>query len=197
MALTLYHSPGSRSSRIRWLLEELELDYAVELVPREARSSKDYRRRHPFGRVPALETDEGVIFETAAICLHVAEMHPAAGLIPSEGSYARAQVYQWISVGLTEVEPHVAEARRSAETDPDRAEAARDHVLAAVAVVDRALNGRDYLVGGRFTVADLLCGSSLFGARRLELTSDAPALDGYLERLEARPARRRAYADTA
>lgn len=197
MGLTLFHSPGSRSSRVRWLLEELEVDYALTLVSREDRSSDEHRRRHPLGRVPALQTDDGVIFETAAICLHLAEQHASAGLIPADGSLERALVYQWISVGLTEIEPPVAEVWRAGDADPERAEAARGRARTAVGVVDQALDGHDYLVGGSFTVADVLCGSALFGARRLELTTELPAVQAYLARLEARPARQRAYADNA
>lgn len=194
MALVLFHSPNSRSARVRWLLEELDIEYAIKLVPREERTSDEHRRRHPLGRVPALETDQGTIFETAAICLHLAEQHPEAGLLPPEGSFDRALVYQWISFGLTEIEPPTADVRRHADSDPERAETARERVRAAIGVITGVLDGREYLLGRNLSVADILCGSALFGARRLELTADVPAVEAYLDRLEARPARQRAYA---
>lgn len=196
MAVRLYHAPNSRSARVRWLLEEIGADYDVTVVTREERSSDEHRRRHPLGRVPALETDEGTLFETAALCLHLAERHPEAGLLPPEGSFDRALVYQWISVGLTEIEPFLAEAARAAESDPGRAEVARERARSGVQVVNAALEHHDFLVGDRFSVADILCGSNLFSARRAELITDAPAVAAYLDRLEARPARKRAYETT-
>jgi len=194
VTVRLAYSPNSRAARVRWLLEELGAEYELIPVSGEARRSAEHLRRHPLGRVPALETAAGTLFETAAICLHLAELNPAAGLLPAEGSYERALVYQWISVGLTEIDAFVAEATRAAESDPERAEAARERVRSAVAAVEAALERDDFLVGGRFSVADVLCGSSLFTARRNGLTAAAPAVERYLEQLEARPARQRAYA---
>ena len=193
MTLRLYHAPDSRSARVRWLLEEIGSDYEIIVVTREERSSDAHRRRHPLGRVPALETDEGTLFETAALCLHIAETHPEAGLLPPEGSFDRALMYQWISVGLTEIEPFLGEAVRAAESDPERAEAARERARDAIRVVDDALRGQEYLVGDRLTAADILCGSTLLSARRTGLTEGAPSVEAYLDRLEARPARSRAY----
>jgi glutathione S-transferase len=194
VALRLFHSPNSRSARVRWLLEEIGAEYDITVVTREDRSSTAHRERHPLGRVPALETDDGTLFETMALCLHIAETNPDAGLLPPEGSFDRALVYQWISVGLTEIEPFLGEATRAAESDPERAEVARERVRATIRVVDNALEGREFLVGDHLSVADILCGSALFSARRAELISEAPAVAAYLTRLEARPARERAYA---
>jgi len=192
MTIRLSHSPNSRSVRVRWLLEELGTNYELRIVTGSDRSSPGHRQRHPLGRVPALETDEGTLFETVALCLHLAERDPEAGLLPVEGSFERALVYQWISFGLTEIEPFIAEAARAADSDPERAESARARVGAAVEVVEAALEGREYLVDERFSVADILCGSALFSARRALLTAEAPGVDAYLTRLEARPARKRA-----
>jgi glutathione S-transferase len=193
MALRLSHSPGSRSARVRWLLEELDADYELVPVDRDARSSPEHRRRHPLGRVPALETDEGTLFETAALCLYLAELHPEAGLLPPEASFARALVYQWISFGLSEIEPFTAEAARLSESDPERAEQARERVRLAVAALEDVLARNAFLVGDKLTVADVTCGSALFSARRQGLTDGHTAVAAYLERLEQRPARTRAY----
>ena len=193
VTLQLSYTPNTRAARVRWLLEEIGVDYSIQPVSREDRAGADHRRRHPLGRVPALETDEGTLFETAAICLHLAERHPGAGLLPPEGSFQRALVYQWISLGLTEIEPFLAEATRAAESDPERASSARERARSAVVVVEAALEGPEFLAGEALSVADVLCGSSLFSARRAGLTGDSPAVEAYLIRLEARPARIRAY----
>jgi len=194
VTLRLLHRPNSRSARVRWLLEDIGAPYELVPVSDEEKASEEYRSRHPLGRVPVLETDEGIVFETLAVCVHLAEQYPEASLLPAPGSFDRALVFQWISLGLTEVEPHLGEMRRAEESAPELAEAARGRARATVGVLDAALADREFLVGARFTLADLLCGSALFAARRAELVSDAPAVEAYLARLEGRPARQRAYA---
>ncbi len=118
--MRLYHRPGSRSSRVLWLLEELELPYELTEVSHADADGDGSRRGHPLGRIPVLEYDDGrFVFESAAICLHLAE----GRLMPPPGSYERALVYQWVLFGMTEVEPKVAEAYRTAVTDPERSAA--------------------------------------------------------------------------
>ena len=90
VGLHLFHAPSSRSARARWLLEELGADYKITVVIREERSGEPYRQQHPLGCVPALETDRGTLFETMALCLQIAETHPQAELLPSQGSFERA-----------------------------------------------------------------------------------------------------------
>jgi glutathione S-transferase len=172
--MLLYHLPGSRSSRVLWALEETGAEY--ELVP-----------------VPVAEIDGSLLFETAALCLYIAETHSDAGLLPAVGTMDRARVYQWISFGLTEIEPGVVEVFRSKETDPARAEAGKERVTVAAAVVEDALaDGRDYLLGDAFTIADIICGGTLFGSRRFEIPLGENT-NRFLDRLAARPARKRAY----
>ena len=131
MTLRLLHRPNSRSARVRWLLEEIGVPYELVPVSDEEKASEEYRSRHPLGRVPVLETDEGIVFETLAVCVHLAEQYPEASLLPAPGSFDRALVFQWISLGLTEVEPHLGEMRRAEESAPELAEAARGRAFPA------------------------------------------------------------------
>jgi glutathione S-transferase len=192
--IRLFHVPGTRSTRVLWLLEELGEPYELELMRPEERKSPEHLERHPLGRVPAIEEDGGYVFESAAICLHVADLHPEAGLIPPVGSHERALVYQWVLFAMTELETNLIESRSSTESDPERASSAAARFLEAAGVVEKALEGREYLVGDRFTVADLTVSGVLAFARRLEVLKDSPALDAYLARIAARPARARALA---
>ena len=144
-----------------------------------------------------VEDDEGFVFESAGICLHLADLHPEAGLIPKVGTHDRALVYQWTLYGMTELEAPIVDWFRTRETNPEQAEAAAERVRAAAAVVEQALARADSLVGGRFTVADVVVGGVLAFARGLELLSGVPRIDAYLARLEERPARQRALAVTA
>jgi glutathione S-transferase len=189
----VYHVPNTRSTRVVWLLEEIGAPYDITVLEADERRGDEHRVRHPLGRVPVVEDDEGFVFESLAILLHVADLHPDAGLIPPVGTHERALVYQWSTFAMTELEPKLIEvlvARRA--EDEERSAAAADTFCEAAAVVERALEGHDYLVGDRFTVADLVCGAVLLFARRYELTEGLPGIGAYLERVESRPARQRA-----
>jgi glutathione S-transferase len=191
----LYHVPNTRSTRVLWLLEEIGAPYDVTLMTRDERREESHLTRHPLGRVPVIEDDEGFVFESLAILLHIADLHPDAGLIPPPGSHDRALVYQWATFAMTELEPGILEvfvARR--KEDAERLEEATDSFRQAAGAVEDALDDADYLVGGRFSVADLVCAAVLLFARRAELIDGFPRIAAYLERIESRPARQRATA---
>jgi glutathione S-transferase len=154
--------------------------------------------RHPLGRVPVLEAGGEVLFESTAICLHLADQHPEAGLIGPVGSHDRAAVYQWALFAMTEIEPPIVEFAWDSQGDPERAAAGADRFRAGAAVIDRALEGHDFLVEERFTVADIVTGAVLAGATRRKLLphADLPGLSAYVDRLVARPALVRAAAAT-
>ena len=194
--MRLYHVPGTRSSRVLWLLEEIGAPYELTVMTREERQTPEHLRRHPLGRVPVLEDDDGFVFESAALCLHLADLHPDAQLIAPLGTHERALAYQWTVFAMTELEPAIIEVRRS-DDDPARAEAGAERFQAAARAVERALEGHDYLVGDRFSVADLVCGAVLVFGKSAGLTDNLPNITGYLTRLEARPARIRAASITA
>jgi glutathione S-transferase len=95
---------------------------------------------------------------------------------------------------MSELEPAILEVRRNREDNPDHAQAGAERFTTAAAAIEQALDGHQYLVGERFSVADLVCGAVLIFARSTSLTDDMPNINAYLERLEARPARQRATA---
>jgi len=180
---------------VLWLLEEIGAPYDLTVMTGDERRGEEHRRRHPLGRVPVVEDDDGFVFESLAILLHVADLHPEARLIPPPGSHDRALLYQWGAFAMTELEADlfdVITARRA--EDDERTAAATSQFAEQVAVVERALEGREYLVGDGFTVADLVCASVLLAARRHELIDGLPSIAAYLERIENRPARQRALA---
>lgn len=163
-------------------------------MARDERQTNEHRRRHPLGRVPVLEDDEGFLFESAGLCLHVGDLYPDAQLNWPPGTHKRALVYQWTLFAMTELEPAIVEARQYQEDDPPRAQAGAERVRAAAAVIEEALDGHEYLVGDRFSVADLVCGAVLLYAKSAGLTDGLPSINAYADRLEARPARQRANA---
>lgn len=184
----LFYMPRTRSSRVLWLLEEIGEPYDLTEIAGAERRSAAHLDRHPLGRVPALELDDGtVIFESAAICLQLADLHQDAGLTAPLGSSERALVYQWVVFAMTELEgPLFRWIRELGEGIADSP--ASQRFADAAAGLEAALKRGDWVLGERFTVADVLCASVLSGAHSRQLLEPWPGLRAYVERAEARPA---------
>ncbi|HJX46505.1 MAG TPA: glutathione S-transferase family protein [Gaiellaceae bacterium] len=194
----LYQREGAgRPPRVRWALEEAGAPYEYVVLTKDEGSRDEHAARHPLRRVPALESDTGTLFESAALCLQIADLYPEAELIPAIGTHARGQVYQWSFFAMTELEPAVLRAyieTHAAVPDPEAVTKAEARLAKAAAALAGALDGHDYLVDDRFTIADVVMGGVLHSARRLELMPDSPTLVAYLTRLDGREAKQRAYA---
>jgi glutathione S-transferase len=190
----LYYMPRTRSSRVLWMLEEIGAPYELTEIAGAERRSADHLGRHPLGRVPALELSDGTtMFESAAICLQLADLYPDAGLIAPPGSPDRALGYQWVVFGMTELEaPMYRWIRDQSQGTTESPE--RERFADAAAAIESALVGGDWLLGRRFTVADVICASVLAGANSRDLLREWPAVRAYVERGEARPAYARAAA---
>ncbi len=101
----LYHRQGAgRPPRVRWTLEEAGASYEYVVMDEAEGHGPEHAERHPLGRVPVLETDDGLLFESAALCLHIADSNPEANLIAPLGTRERAQTYQWVFFTMTELE---------------------------------------------------------------------------------------------
>lgn len=191
--MRLFHRENaSRPPRVRWTLEEVGAPYDWVVLTLEQTKSPEHRERHPLGRVPVLEDHEGSLYESAALCLHIADTHPEARLIGPLGSRERALVYQWTLFAMTELEPPLIAEARAGEAAASAA--ARERFGVAAGVVDEALDGHDYLVGDQFTVADIIVAGVFRSALRRELLMPSERLSAYLERLASRLAYAHAYA---
>jgi glutathione S-transferase len=195
-AMRVYHREGAgRPVRVAWTLEELGEPYELTVVAGEDRHGADYRARHPLGKVPALEDEHGAVFESAAICLHLADQKPELGLVPPLGSHERALVYQWTVFAPAELEPSLIEtwSFTSAGDAPERAERAHKRFVAAMTAVGDSLGEREYLLGDQFTVADVLVGTALAFTTKVGISDQLPAnLTAYVGRLAGREAFQRA-----
>jgi glutathione S-transferase len=192
MLMRLYHSPGTRGTRVVWTLEEIGEPYEVKIVTHEDRGSEEHRQRHPLGRVPVVELDDGrTIFESAAVCLHLADLHPDAGLIPEVGTYERGLTYQWSVFAMAEVEKRVFGwlfAKRRGDDLTEHADA-----FAPVAdALREAVRDQTWLAGETFTVADILCASMIGNAFNRELLTEEGPLHDWAQRAQQRPANLRA-----
>jgi glutathione S-transferase len=200
--MKLYYVPRTRASRPRWVLEELGVPYElVRLEPGEKGTrATEHLLRHPLGHVPVLEDRGQFIFESGAICMHLADLFPERRLLPPPGSVDRALAYQWILFAVTEMEPPLvmlsAEARRpEAERSAAAVAVARERFVQAARALEIALAGRKFLLGDAFGVADVMVGATLAWGRTLRVLEGVPVVEAYLARLRERPAWQRALAD--
>jgi glutathione S-transferase len=184
----LFFMPRTRSNRVLWALNEIGAPFESTRVASEERRSPEHLARHPLGRVPAFELDDGTImFESAAICLQLGDLYPDSGLLPPPGSSARALVYQWVIFGMTELEAPLyrwlGEMRDGATGSP-----ASTRFTEAADAIAAALAGKTWLLGDQFTVADIVCVGVLGGAASRDLLEPWPVLRDYVAQGEARPA---------
>ena len=198
--LTLVHVPLSRSLRVRWLLEELELPYRLE-----TRSFADLKRPehlalHPLGKVPVLRDGELVLFESGAILQHLLERYGAGRLEPKPGTAERSVHWQWFHYAEASVTPPLGLVVRHTMLLPEAermlavADWARAQAAQILAPVERALASRSWLLP-ELSAADVMMGYSVKLASLLRLLGPAtPNLSGYLARCEERPAWQRALA---
>ena len=194
--LKLHFAPNSRAGRIMWLLEELELPYdmnRMDFNPKDLKSD-EHRARHPLGRVPVLDDDDVSIYESGAIVEYVLERHKNGGLKPAGDSPLFPEYLQWFHYCEGMVMPPVNTiVVQTLLLPPDRRDEtalgqAQRLLTKALAPVDEALAGRDYLIGD-FSGADIMLGHACFMSNRLGCVPDEMAnLKGYVERIAARPA---------
>lgn len=191
----LYHRPmAGRPVRAAWMLEEAGATFEVVRLSMEQTTAPEHRERHPLGRVPVLEDADGTLFESAAVCLHIADVLPAAGLIAPPGTRDRALAYQWVLFAMTEVEPQFVPLLSRPTTPPELVDGARRRLRERLEVLEDALRDQTFLVGDAFSVADVVMGSLAADIVAFGYAEDFPGIAAYVERLEERPARQRAVA---
>ncbi|MEO3413815.1 glutathione S-transferase [Roseovarius sp. CAU 1744] len=200
--IRLHHVPFSRSFRVLWLLEELGLD--CELIRYSIRdgSLRDpaYLAKSPAGRVPALEIDGEVIFESAAILQILCERHPQAGLAPAPGAPDRARFLEII--GFAETMASLIEnlnmqhlfLRDPSQASPVVLKLITARLRSTLGAMETLLGDQDYLLPSGFSAADAMMGFNLFAAPYYVDLSRFPGLEAYRARLEAREAYKTARA---
>lgn len=194
-ALTFYTNPMSRGRIVRWMLEEIGEPYETRVLEYgPPMQTPAYRALNPMGKVPTLVHGETVVTEAAAICAYLADAFPAAGLAPSPGSPARGAYYRWLFFGAGPVEAAVTDSSMGLTPEsPDAQRRAGYGSLARVLdTLSAHLSGNDYLLGDRFSAADVYTGMQLVWARMFGNADDRPGFAAYAERLMARPAAIRA-----
>src|SRR5690348_11465604 len=194
--ITLYHAPRSRSSRIIWLLEELGAEYKIELVDirRGDGSGKpapdSYRAISPLKKVPAIKVYDEVVFESAAICLYLTDSHQRKELGPLPGSNDRAEYVRWLFFYAGALEPAATARFQGWDKDQPTGFGTFEEIEGAIS---SQLEKAPYIVGDRFTAADILYTSALQFFKGT-LFPDRKHYNDYVARTTARPAYARSQA---
>jgi glutathione S-transferase len=192
--MRLYEFGPTRSIRVRWTLQEMGVPFepvVVNLRQGEHRRP-EFLALNPAGRVPVLVDGDRVLTESAAIVLYLAEKFPERGLLPSD-LVERGQCHRWLLFTVTELEQPLwriaRHTRLYAEADrlPADVAIARREFEEMAAVLERHMQGPEFVAGDRVSVADFVLAWTLDWAHETELLGACPELRAYLDRMYARP----------
>jgi glutathione S-transferase len=194
MSITLYFAPGTRATRIAFLLDELGVPWqkvTLDLAQREHKTA-EYLALNPNGVVPTLKDGDTVLFESVAIALYLADRYTDRGLAPPPDSPLRGRYLSWMVWSMTTLEPPIGELYverlKPAEQQSAAAQAATQQRFSAVAqVLEGELVG-PYLFGDTFSAADVMVGCVLAFAGMLGMLDGHERLRDYVARITARPA---------
>jgi len=190
--MKLYFSPGACSLSPHIVLREAGLPFTLEKVDLQKKvtaGGADFRAINPKGYVPALDNGEGVVLtEGPAIVQYLADKVPARGLAPAAGTMARYQMMEWLNFISTEVHKNYSPLFNPGASD-DMKSAARDNLNKRYAYLDGILGQHDYLLGDKFSVADVYLFVVTNWARPVKLDlAPYPNLQAFHARVGARPA---------
>ncbi len=192
--LTLYHVPFSRSFRTLWLLQEMGIETQIVLHDIRSGSMRDpeFLAKSPVGRVPALEIDGRVLFESGAITEYLTETRPDAGMGRAVGHPERADFLQWLHFAetmATQIEQlnlsHIF-LRDPSQASPIVLKIVTARLKGTLAAMSSMLGEQEYLLPSGFSAADTMMGFNLFAAPYYVKLDPFPNLQRYKERLEAR-----------
>ena len=198
--LTLIHAPRSRSSGFLWLLEEAGAPYEIQYVSirrGDGSGERDPANPHPHGKVPVLKDGSTIVFEQTAIALYVADKFPKARLGPPVGDAARGPFLTMLSYYSGVIEP--AFTSKFMNITVPRGTAGWVSSDEAMDFINARLAAQPYIAGQQFTAADVLYAGAfaLFLSSPLLADKKTRALEEYVARCVARPARGRAQAKDA
>lgn len=185
----------ARDMAVRWAMEELDLAYDVRRLTFAQIKEPAHRALHPFGQIPTYQLGDLVLFESAAIVLHLAQSY--AGLLPLDAT-ARARAIAWMFAAVATVEPVVVQREVSLLLERDqpwhaqRLPIVEERICQRLHELDVRLGDTLWLEGG-FSAGDLLMVQVLRRLTSSTLLADFPRLLSYVARAQARPAFQRAF----
>ena len=196
--MKLYYTPGACSLAVHIVAREAGLPFdlvKVDLAKHRTERGDDLAAVTPKNYVPVIELDDGqILTEVAALVQWAAEQRPEAGLLPPAGTMERFRVSEWLNFIATELHKGFSPLWHP-ENAPSTLRDARVKLDARFAVLELELEGRTWLIGDRYTVADAYAFTILNWAKTLKVDLQPyPRLRAYLARVESRPAVQQALA---
>jgi glutathione S-transferase len=186
--LVFFHSPNTRSAGARVLLEELGVPYEMHVINMKAGEQRkpDYLKVNPMGKVPAVLHGDALITEQVALYIYLPDIFPEAGLAPGLTDPLRGPYLRWIAYYGSCFEPGVVDRALKREPAPPSMCPYGDFDTMFSTLVDQLRKG-PYILGERFSAADLLWGLSLRWMTGFKIVDALPEIMAYVERISSRP----------
>ena len=191
--ITLYTNPMSRGRIARWMLEEVGVPYEAKILTYGEHKTPEFLAINPMGKFPTLVHGETVITECAAICAYLADAFPNAGLAPPHGSKERGTYYRWLFYAAGPVEAAVVD-KSLGVVIPDEKKGMVGYGCFddVISTMERALEGKKYLLGDNFSAADVYFGAQILWGLQFGSIPARPLFEKYAQSLKERPAAIRA-----
>jgi glutathione S-transferase len=192
--IVLYTNPMSRGRIARWMLEEVGRPYRVELLEYgTTMKAPAYLAINPMGKVPALRHRGMTVTECAAICAYLADAFPETGLAPAFDDPARGTYLRWLFFGAGPMEAAVTARSLGLLAPADKAGMAGYGAFdQMVDALETAVEAGPYILGDRFSAADVYVGSQIGWGLQFRTLPERPSFAAYAERILTRPAAVRA-----
>ena len=191
--VTFFHSPQSRSVGTLILLEELGAEYELHQLnfKKGEQRQAEYLAVNPMGKVPAIVHRGALITEQGAVFTYLADLHPEAGITPAIGDALRGPYLRWLFYYGSSFEPALIDRSMKREPAPTSTSPYGDYDTMLKILFDQLEKG-PFLLGDRFTAADVLWGTALRWTTMFKLVPETPVVKAYIERVTSRPAAQRA-----
>ena len=187
--VTFYHSPNTRSTGTRILLEELGADYDLHVLNIKAGDQRApaYLAVNPMGKVPAIRHGDALVTEQGAVFIYLADLYPEAGLAPEIGDPLRGSYLRWMVYYGSCFEPALIDRAQKREPAPASTSPYGDYDTMLKTLTDNLARG-PWMLGEKFSAADVLWGTALGWTTKFGLVPHTPVVDAYISRVDARPA---------
>lgn len=195
--LLLHYHPFTRAANVVWMLEEVGVPYELQFVDVKAghHRTPEFQRVNPMGKLPTLLDGETVVTESAAIALYLADRYAYGVLAPKVDDKARATYLRWSLYAPSVIEP--AAYAQGAKWEYRAAQAGWGRYEDVLESIEQAIGKGPYLLGERFTMADVIFGGTVRYMLMFKMLEARPSFVAYVERLSARPAALAAQAKNA
>jgi glutathione S-transferase len=187
MSLIFYHSPNTRSSSVLILLEELDAPYTMKDLnfKIDAQRQPEYLAVNPMGKAPAITHNGALVTELGAIFIYLADEFPAKKLAPHIGDPLRGPYLRWVVFYGSAFEPAIMD--RFMKVEPPPRTSPYGDFDSVMALINNQLAAGPYLLGARFSAADILWATALRWTTGFGLVPMTPEISAYIERVGARP----------